>query len=73
LSSGLGGLTVCPGGVFAIERVVAQAAVQDADESIAEGTQGLMVKVSGGAVLIVERSGTRLLFMAPRAHWSMAS
>jgi hypothetical protein len=30
--------------------------VQDADESITEGAQGLMVEVSGSAVLVVERS-----------------
>jgi hypothetical protein len=30
--------------------------VQDADESITQGAQGLMVEVSGGAVLVVERS-----------------
>ena len=38
--------------------VVAEAAVQDADESITEGAQGLMVEVPGGAVLVVERAGT---------------
>jgi len=31
--------------------------VQDADESITQGAQGLMVEVSGSAVLVVERSG----------------
>ena len=36
-SSGLGGMTVCPRGVFAVVGVVAEAAVQDADESITEG------------------------------------
>ena len=50
-----------------VERVVAKAAVQDADESIAEGTQGLMMKVAGGAVLVVERSG-RLDRSAVRIH-----
>jgi hypothetical protein len=31
--------------------------VQDADESVAQGAQGLVVEVSDRAVLIVERSG----------------
>ena len=30
--------------------------MQDADESITQGAQGLMVEVSGGAVLVIERS-----------------
>ena len=44
--------------MFAVDGVVAQAAVQDADESIAQGAQRLVVEVSSGAVLVVERSGT---------------
>jgi hypothetical protein len=36
LSSG-GGLAVCPGLVFVVAGSVAEAAVQDADESVAEG------------------------------------
>jgi len=30
--------------------------VQDADEAVAEGAQGLVVGVAGGAMLVVERS-----------------
>jgi hypothetical protein len=30
--------------------------VQDSDESVAEGAQGLVVEVAGGAVLVIERS-----------------
>jgi hypothetical protein len=41
---------MCPGGFFAVEGVVAKAAMQDADESITQGAQGLVVAVSGGAV-----------------------
>jgi hypothetical protein len=53
-SSGLGDLAVCPGGVFAVGGVVAEAAVQDADESVSQGAEGLVVQVAGGAVLVVE-------------------
>ena len=31
--------------------------MQDADEAVAEGAQGLVVGVAGGAMLVVERSG----------------
>ena len=48
---------VCPGGVFVVEGCVAQAAVQDADEAVGQGAQGLVVGVAGGAVLVIERSG----------------
>ena len=30
--------------------------MEDADESVAEGAEGLVVEVAGGAVLVVERS-----------------
>jgi hypothetical protein len=48
---------VCPAGVFVVGRVVAQAAVQDADETVAQGAQGLMMGVASGAVLVIERAG----------------
>jgi len=37
--------------------VVGQAAVQDADEAVAQGAQGLVVGVAGGAVLVVVAPG----------------
>jgi hypothetical protein len=49
--------TVCPGNAFIVRRVVAQAAVQNSDEAVAQGAQGLVVGVAGGAALIVEGSG----------------
>ena len=59
MSSGLAVFAMCPGSVFAVGGVVAQAAVEDADESVAEGAQCLMVHVARGAVLVVESAGTR--------------
>ena len=44
LSSGLlvgGGLSVCPGGVFVVGGVVGEAAVEDADEAVAEESGAL--------------------------------
>src|SRR5208283_4200181 len=60
-SSGVGGrvgLAVCPGFVFVVLGAVTYAAVQDAHESVAEGAQGLVVEVAGGAALVVESAGT---------------
>jgi hypothetical protein len=31
--------------------------VEDADEAVAQGAQGLMVQIAGGAVLVVEGAG----------------
>jgi hypothetical protein len=44
-------LAVGPGGVLVVGGVVAEAAMQDADEAVAEGAEGLVVEVAGGAVL----------------------
>jgi hypothetical protein len=33
--------------------------VQDADEAVAQGAQGLVVQVAGGAVVVVEVPGAR--------------
>ena len=57
LSSGLlvgGGLSVCPGGVFVVGGVVGEAAVEDADEAVAEGAERLVVEVAFGSALVVE-------------------
>ena len=48
--------------------------MQEADESVAQGAQGLVVGVAGGAVLVVVGAGAPgLVVSAQRAHWSMAS
>src|SRR6476619_1029013 len=59
-SSGLvagSGLAVCPGDVFVVGGVVAEAAVEDPYESVAQCTQGLVVGVAGLAMLVVEGAG----------------
>jgi hypothetical protein len=48
------GLAVGPGGVFVVEGAVGEAPVEDADEAVGEGPEGLVVEVAGGAVLVVE-------------------
>jgi len=48
---------VCPGDVFVIQLLVAEAAVEDAHEAIAKGAQGLVVGVVGTPVI-----GTNLDF-----------
>ena len=40
---------VCPGGGFVVEGVAGQAAVEVADESVAECAEGLVVGLAGGA------------------------
>ena len=64
MSSGLVlgvGLSVCPGGVFVVESPVAEAAVEDADETVAECSERLVVEISLGSPLIVE----------PAASWTL--
>ena len=56
MSSGRG-LAVAPGGVFVVSGVVFQAAVQDADPPVAEGSQGLVVGVAGGSACVVVVAG----------------
>ena len=48
---------MCPGSVLAVRSVVAEAAVQDADEAVAEGAWYLVMGVAGGAVLVIEGAG----------------
>ena len=36
-----------------------EAAVEDADETVGEGSEGLVVEVAGCSSLVVEGSGTR--------------
>jgi hypothetical protein len=57
---------VCPAFVFVVVGVMAQAAVQDADESAAQCSQGLMVEIAGGAV----RSTRSALPMGPLVGFS---
>jgi len=52
LSSGFhfeGGLSVCPGGVFVVDDTVSETAVEDADKSIAQGAECLVVEVAFGS------------------------
>ena len=53
-----------PGDVFVVGDVVGEASVEDADESVAEGAEGLVVGVVGRSTLVVVaacsgRSGER--------------
>ena len=47
-----------PGDVFVVAVVVAEAAVEDPDEAVAECAERLVVQVAGGAPLVVELAGT---------------
>ena len=47
-------LAVCPGGVFVVGLSGLEAAVEVADESVAEGSEGLVVEVAGVSSLVVE-------------------
>ena len=53
----VGGLSVGPGGVFVVGGSVFEAAVEDADEAVGEGSECLMVAVAGCSSLVVEFSG----------------
>ena len=46
-----------PGGVFVVEGAVSEAAVEDADESVGEGSEGSVVGVAGCSSGVVERAG----------------
>lgn len=46
-----------PGKVFVVVSVVAKAAVEDADEAVAEGSEFLVVQVAGVASPVVELPG----------------
>src|SRR5215467_10193397 len=48
---------VGPGGGLVVGGVAGQAAVEDADQAVAEGAQGLVVGVASGAALVVEGAG----------------
>ena len=52
----VGGLSVGPGGVFIVGGPVFEAAVEDAYESVGEGSECLVVEVAGCSSLVVERS-----------------
>ncbi len=51
---GLGWLSVCPGGVFVVGAARSDAAVEVADEPVAERSKGAVVEVAGCSVLAVE-------------------
>src|SRR5829696_7668961 len=46
-----------PGGVFVVGGVVAQAGVQDGDEPVGEGAEGLVVGSAAGALAVVVAAG----------------
>ena len=48
-----------PGEVLVVEGVASQAAVEDADEPVRKGSEGLVVRGAAGALSVVERAGSR--------------
>ena len=58
MSSGERG-AVCQGGVFVVAGVVAEAAVQDADEAVAQGAEGLVVGCPSASVSGGKRQGAQ--------------
>ena len=59
-SGGQGGMTFgVPGAVFVVAGVAGQAAVEDADEPVREGSKGLVVAGSAGALPVVVGAGAR--------------
>jgi regulator of RNase E activity RraA len=50
--------SVGPGGVLVVDAVVDEAAVKDADESVAESSQSRVVGVASGPMDVVEGAGT---------------
>ena len=61
MSSSFGDLllgSVSPGDVLVVDGVVFEAAVEDPDEAVAEGSEGGVVGVTGGPVGVVERAGS---------------
>lgn len=63
--SGLGGATVVQDNVFVVVGAVAEAALEDVDESVSDGAERLVVQVPGVTSLIVELSGTRTVRRGP--------
>ena len=53
-SLGLGWLAVCPCGVFVVGAACSEAAVEVADEPVAERSECLVVEVASGSSLVVE-------------------
>ena len=51
-------LLSCPGGVFVVEGVVAEAAVEDPDEPVRERTEGLVMSGATASVSVVVGAGT---------------
>jgi hypothetical protein len=50
---------VGPGGDLVVEGSGLETAVEDADEAVAEGSEGFVVRVAESASVVVERSGSR--------------
>jgi hypothetical protein len=51
-------LSVAPGGVLVVEGPGAEAAVEDADEAVRNGSEGLVVEVALGSSVVVVRSNS---------------
>ena len=67
------GLAVGPCGLFVVEGAVVEAAVEDADESVGESSEGLVVEVAGCSVLVVEGAAPGALGEGTERCWSRAS
>ena len=52
-------LAVAPGDLLVVSGMVGEASVEDANEPVAEGTQGLVVAVTGRPSLVVVDAGPR--------------
>ena len=66
--------SVAPGDVLVVAGAVVEAAVQDADPTVAECSEGLVVRVASGTAVVVERVGLRgSTVIEENAHWSSAS
>jgi hypothetical protein len=50
---------MAPGGVFVVAGAVGKAAVEDANKTIPQGSEGLVVKVAGGSALVVVGPASR--------------
>lgn len=59
MSSGLfgdGRVSMLPGRALVVERPVSETAVEDANEAVAERSEGLVVQIASGATFVVERA-----------------
>lgn len=54
-------MAVSPGGALVVEGVVFEAAVKDADEPVGERSQGLVMEIAFGSVLVVVEAASGAL------------